>query len=88
MTRLVEALQALGVEGEILLSGRWVKIRGERCSVYVAEIARNQQYCSWCDDPEAREARFYNDPTEAIEAGIQRSEYPQADSERKKEIAS
>jgi hypothetical protein len=73
MTHLVEALQALGVEGEILLSGRWIRIRGERCSVYVAQIARNQQYCSWCDAPEAREAMFYSDPTEAIEAGISRA---------------
>ena len=79
MTRLVEALQALGVEGEILLSGRWVKIRGARCSVYIAEITWNQQYCTWCDDPEARQVKFYSDPTEAIEAGIRRAGYPQAD---------
>lgn len=80
-TRLVEALQALGVEAEVLLSGRWVKIRGERCSVYVAEIARDQQYCTWCDDPNGREARFYNSPIEAIEAGIRRAGYSPVDNQ-------
>lgn len=79
MTRLTEALQTLGVQGEILLSGRWIKIRGERCSVYVAEITWNQQYCTWCDAPGAREARFYSDPTEAIKAGLRRAGFPQVD---------
>lgn len=48
MTRLIEALQALGLEGEVTLSGRWLKLQGGRCSVYVAEAG----YYTWCDDRE------------------------------------
>ena len=77
MTRLVEALLALGVQGEIMLSGRWVKVRGERCSAYIAEVAWNDLYCTWCDDPQARPAAFYSDPIEAIQAGMRRAEYQQ-----------
>ena len=82
MTSLVEALQALGVQGEIMLSGRWVKIRGERCSVYIAEITWNELYCMWCDDPQARRAEFYADATEAIYAGLRRAGSPEAESLR------
>jgi hypothetical protein len=74
MTKLVEALQALGLAGEIMLSGRWVKIRGKHCSVYVAETAWNKQYCTWCDHPQLRSIKFYSDPTEAIQAGLRRAE--------------
>ena len=77
MTTLVEALHTLGLEGEIMLSGRWVKIRGAQCSVYVAEIAWNKQYCTWCDDPQERALEFYNDPLEAIQAGLRRADLPQ-----------
>jgi hypothetical protein len=73
MTKLVEALKALGLEGEIILSGRWVKLRGEQCSVYVAETAWNEQYGTWCDHPQLRGVKFYRDPTEAIQAGLRRA---------------
>ena len=73
MTRLTEALQRLGVEGEINLSGRWVKVQGGRFPVYVAEAAWNAGYYTWCDDSEERVVEFYLDPTEAIRAGLQRA---------------
>jgi hypothetical protein len=73
MTRLVDALQALGLHGEIILSGRWVKLVGERCSVYVAEAAWGAGYFTWCDDPQARTVEFYRDPVEAIQAGLRRA---------------
>lgn len=74
MTKLVEALEALGLDGEVLLSGRWVKIRRMQCSIYVAETRWNVQYCTWCDHPQLRRVEFYSDPTEAIEAGLRRAE--------------
>ncbi len=37
MTQLVRAMQELGLEGKVELSGRWVKLQGEWCVVYVAE---------------------------------------------------
>ncbi len=73
MTRLTEALQRLGVEGEINLSGRWVKFQGGRFPVYVAEAAWNAGYYTWCEDSEERVVEFYLDPTEAIRAGMQRA---------------
>lgn len=73
MTRLTEALRALGLDGEISLSGRWLKLRGERCSVYVAEVAWAAGYYTWCDDRGARAVEHYLDPTEAIRAGLKRA---------------
>jgi hypothetical protein len=77
MTYLVAALDAaLGLEGEIALGGRWVKLQNERCAVYVVE-ARRDGYYTWCGDPAARTVAFYLDPTEAIQAGLRRAAYPE-----------
>ncbi len=73
MTRLAEALQALGLEGEIDLAGRWVKVGGDRCSVYVYEAVWDGGYYTWCDDPGDRTVEFYRDATEAIQAGLRRA---------------
>ena len=73
MTRLTEALVALGLEGEIALSGRWVKLQGARCPVYIVETAGSTRYYTWCDDSEERGVEFYLDPTEAIQAGLRRA---------------
>ncbi len=73
MTRLAEALQALGLEGEVDLAGRWVKVGEDRCPVYVYEAARGGGYYAWCGCPEARTVQFYRDATEAIQAGLHRA---------------
>ncbi|CAA9287537.1 MAG: hypothetical protein AVDCRST_MAG26-3851 [uncultured Chloroflexia bacterium] len=75
MTRLVAALQALGLEGEVALAGRWVKLRGERYAVYVAETTSGSGYYTWGEDPVARVVTFYRDPAEAIVAGLRRATY-------------
>jgi hypothetical protein len=54
MTQLTEALHRLGLEGEQSLGGRWVKLPGERCAVYVIEAAYGMGYYTWCDTPQAR----------------------------------
>ena len=73
MPRLIEALQALGLGGEITHSGRWLKLQGERCSVYVAEAAWEAGYYTWCDAREEQAVEHYLDPTEAIQAGLKRA---------------
>jgi hypothetical protein len=75
MTPLIEALQALNVHGEVELSGRWVKLQGERCLVYVVEGAWGAGYYTWCADPQARTVEFYRTPVEAIQAGLRRAAY-------------
>jgi hypothetical protein len=72
MTRLVAALHALALEGEIEFSGRCVKLQGECYWVYVAEPTRSGGYFTWCDDPQERAVKYYLDPTEAIRAGLRR----------------
>ena len=76
MARLVEALHALGLQGEVELSGRWVKLDGERCPVYVVEGAWGAGYYTWCDDPQDRSVELYHDPVEAIQAGLRRAAAP------------
>ncbi len=73
MTRLVEALRVLGVEGSVALSGRWVTIEGERCRVQVVEASWGTGYYSWCDGPTGRTVEHFRDPTEAILAGLRRA---------------
>ncbi len=73
MTRLEEALQALGLEGEIALSGRWVRVQGEQCMVYVVEAAWGGGFYTWCDGPQERAAELYLDPAEALRAGLRRA---------------
>ena len=73
MTRLVEALLSSGIDGEIALGGRWVKLQGVRCAVYVVEAAWGAGYYTWCDDPEERTVQFYADPAGAVEAGLRRA---------------
>ncbi len=80
MTRLTDALHGLGLEGEESLGGRWVKLRGERCAVYVIEAAWGMGYYTWCDDPHARAVEFYRDPVAAIQAGLRRAEQVDAHS--------
>ncbi len=76
MTRLVDVLHELGLEGEQSLGGRWVKLQGEWCTVYVAESPWGTGYYTWCDSRQARAVEFYRDPVEAIQAGLRRAAYP------------
>ncbi len=73
VTQLLRVLETLGLEGEIALSGRWVKLRGERCSVYVVESTDESVYYTWCGCPEDRVVESYHDPTEAIRVGLLRA---------------
>ncbi len=73
VTQLLRALETLELEGEIALSGRWVKLRGERCSVYVVESADESAYYTWCGCPEDRVVESYRDPIEAIRVGLRRA---------------
>jgi hypothetical protein len=83
MMRLVEALQTLGLQGEVSLGGRWVMLRGERCAVYVVEAAWGTHYYTWCDDPAERAVQSFPDPVQAIQAGLQRaSGLPGAEADR------
>lgn len=70
---LITALQSLRLEGELSLSCRRLKLQGERCTVYVVEASDNRGYYTWCDDPQERVVEAYNDPAEAIQAGLLRA---------------
>ena len=73
MTRLVEALRALGMNARVGPSGRWIELEGERCRVYVVSALLEAEFYTWCDDPEARTVEHYADPVEAIQAGLRRA---------------
>jgi hypothetical protein len=79
MTQLVDALHALGLEGELSLADRWAKLQGQHCWVYVAEAPWGNGYYTWCDDPQSRAVEFYRDATEAIQAGLRRAAKPELD---------
>ncbi len=73
MTRLAEAVEALGLDGELSLSGSWVRLQGEHCTVYVVEAVSGTRYYTWCDAPNERHVELFHDPTEAIDAGLRRA---------------
>lgn len=76
MTRLTEALATLGLTAETSLAGRWAKLQGERCAVYVVEAPWAAGFYSWCDDPRHRAVEHHADPIEAIQAGLERASDP------------
>ena len=80
MTRLVEALEGLGLTGEFSLAGHWVKIQGERCPVYVVEARWEHGFYTWCDEPcddlTERAVETFVDPRDAILAGLRRAAWP------------
>ncbi len=71
---LLEALHTLGLRGQIDPSGRWVRLQGERCGVYVYEVAWDGGYYTWCEEPGERTVEFYRDATQAIQAGLRRAD--------------
>lgn len=73
MSRLVNALQSLGLQATVEMGGRWVMLQGERCCVYVVQGASNSGFYTWCDAADARSVQFFRDPIEAIEAGLHRA---------------
>lgn len=79
MTQLIEALHAMGLDGEIALADRWIKLQGERCAVYVVERAWGGGYYTWCEDRQARAVEFYLDPIMAIKAGLRRAMRPDSE---------
>lgn len=73
MTQLSDALLSLGLEGEQSLEGRWIKLRGSHCAVYVVEAAWGMGFYTWCDHPGGRAVEHYRDPVAAIQAGLERA---------------
>lgn len=71
--RLVDALQELRLDAEIAMEGRWARIQGERCFLYVVEMSRHRGFFTWCDDPEERAVEFHSDPVDAITSGLRRA---------------
>ena len=73
MTHLVAAMEALGLQGDVSLAGRWITVRGERAPVHVMEVPWRGGYATWCDRRGARTVERYGDATEAIRAGLRRA---------------
>ena len=71
--RLLDALQELQLDAEMAMDDRWVRIQGERCSVYVVEMARHRGFFTWCDDPDERAIEFHEDAFGAIRSGLRRA---------------
>lgn len=77
--RLVDALRELRLEAEMAMEGRWVRIQGKRCSVYVVEMARQRGFFTWCDDPDERAIEFHEDALDAIRSGLRRAARPKTE---------
>lgn len=71
---LVDTLRQMGLDAEVAMDGKWVQIKGERCSVYVVELSRKGGFFTWCDDPDERAVAYHSDPFDAISSGLRRAE--------------
>jgi hypothetical protein len=71
--RLVDALRELGLDAEMAMAGRWARIDGEHCSVYVVEMSRKRGFFTWCDDPDERTIEFHEHALDAIRSGLLRA---------------
>ena len=76
MTQLVDTLEALGLSGEVTNAGRWVRLQGERCPVFVVETSYGGGYFTWCGAPCEPVVAFYHDPAMAIRSGLARAKSP------------
>jgi len=76
---LVDTIDLLGLDADLAMEGRWVRIGGERCSVYVVELARGRGYFTWCDDPVERAVEFHEESLEANLSGLRRAARHRAD---------
>lgn len=73
--RLYEAIAHLGVQGELSASGRWLRLQGAHCDVFVVE-APGSHYFVWCDHPAERSVQRFRDPIDAIVNGLGRAAHP------------
>jgi len=73
MAKLVDALGALGLEGTLSQSGRWLVLDGEHSRVFVVEAPHGGGCYSWCEDPAERTVEYHPDATTAILAGLRRA---------------
>ncbi|MDP9368623.1 MAG: hypothetical protein M3Q03_10175 [Chloroflexota bacterium] len=73
MTRLVDAMRALGLDGEIDDEGRWIRLLGERGVVHVLTTPEDDAYYVWCDDPDEQVVAHHDDPGVAILEGLRRA---------------
>jgi len=71
---LVDTLNQMGLDAEVAMDGKWVRIQGERCSVYVVELSRRQGFFTWCDAPDERTVEYHREPVDAITSGLRRAE--------------
>jgi len=69
MTRLVEVMQDMGLDGETSRTGRWIRLHREQDSVYVVEAAWGGGYYIF-SDASAEQPEIHCDPATAIEAGL------------------
>jgi hypothetical protein len=69
-TSLVQAMEALGLSGEVSQSGRWVRLASKQGLYYVVEAAWGGGYFAFHEPPTAVEQEIYLDPVEAIQAGF------------------
>jgi hypothetical protein len=70
--RLFQAVEQIGVEGQLSASGRWLSLPGSFCEAIVVEVS-DSHFLAWCDHPEERLVKLFRDPLEAISDGLQRS---------------
>lgn len=70
---LIDALDRLGLHAEILMNGRWARIEGERCPIYVVEMSRHRGFFTWCDDADERSVEYYLNPLDAILSRMRRA---------------
>jgi hypothetical protein len=73
MTHLVETIARLKLDGKVELGGRWVRLEGEHCPVYIVEDPFGASYFVWCGAPCDRTVKRYRDAREAINAGLERA---------------
>lgn len=73
LTSLVDALATLGLGAEVTLAGRWARLAGERCAVYVVEARLGGGYFAWCAAPCEQTVEHHRDPIGAIESGLRRA---------------
>lgn len=70
---LSDAIRELNLDAQLDLEGRWARLRGRCCDVFVVELDWGRGHGTWCDHPLERAVEFHHDPRDAIRVGMRRA---------------
>ena len=72
VSKLIVTLKDMDLAWEEGYTGLWVTLRRGNDSIHFIENANGTRFYTWCDNPAERTVQAFEDPQDAIHAGLRR----------------